>query len=371
MSDWKEYKLGEIVTLQTAKVSVNEIPLDDYVSTENMVADKGGIIRASSIPEMGSITKYSKDNTLISNIRPYFKKIWFADRDGGCSNDVLCFVGNQDLLNNRFLYYLLSQDTFFDFVMLGSKGCKMPRGDKSHIMNWNILLPSLPEQERIAGILSSLDDKIDLLNKQNTTLESLAETLFRQWFIENPNPEWKESPISKIATFTNGLPCQKFPCKNEIDKLPVLKIKELSNGVSENSDWVASDINPEYIVNNGDVIFSWSASLMVKIWNGEKCVLNQHLFKLTSDIYPKWFYYHWCKHHLQEFISIATSHATTMGHIRRKDLDEALTLIPSKIELDIMTHKQMPIIQKIIENNKQIYTIQKLRNDLLTREIKY
>ena len=170
-----------------------------------------------------------------------------------------------------------------------------------------------------------------------------------------------------MANFLNGLACQKFPPKNEIDKLPVLKIRELTNGISENSDWASTDIQPEYIVRNGDVIFAWSASLMVKIWDGQDCILNQHLFKVTSEDYPKWFYYLWCKYHLAEFISIAASHATTMGHIKRGDLDEAKVLMPSPEELAAMTEQAEPLIQKIIANNIQINTLLKLRDSLLPK----
>lgn len=238
---------------------------------------------------------------------------------------------------------------------------------KKQLENLEIKLPPLSEQKSIASVLSSLDDKIDLLHRQNATLEKMAETLFRQWFVEEADDEWEEKPLSYIANFLNGLACQKFLPKNDIEKLPVLKIKELREGITENSDWVTTDVEPEYIVKNGDVIFAWSASLMVKIWDGQDCILNQHLFKVTSDDYPKWFYYLWCKHHLEEFIAIAASHATTMGHIKRRDLDEAMVLIPSIDELEKMTLIVEPLIDKIIENNKQIRTLTALRDTLLPK----
>ena len=232
---------------------------------------------------------------------------------------------------------------------------------------YSFSLPPLEEQKAIAEVLSSLDDKIDLLHRQNQTLESLAQTLFRQWFIEEAKEEWEEKPLSKIADFLNGLACQKFPPKNDIDKLPVLKIKDLKDGVSENSDYATSDVKPEYIVNNGDVIFAWSASLMVKIWNGDKCVLNQHLFKVISKDYPKWFYYQWCKYHLDNFIDIASEHATTMGHIKRSDLDEAICLVPNIDELDKMTEQFNPIMEKLEINSRQIQTLENLRDTLLPK----
>ena len=216
-------------------------------------------------------------------------------------------------------------------------------------------------------MLSSLDDKIDLLHRQNQTLEAMAQTLFRQWFIEEVREDWEEIPLSSIANFLNGLACQKFPPKNDIDRLPVLKIKDLSSGISENSDWASSDVKPEYIVNAGDVIFAWSASLMVKVWHGEKCILNQHLFKVTSDKYPKWFFYQWCKHHLAEFISISSSHATTMGHIKRGDLDEAMVVVPTLAELERMDTQMIPLFDKQVNNHRQIQTLTQLRDTLLPK----
>jgi type I restriction enzyme S subunit len=248
-------------------------------------------------------------------------------------------------------------------------------GGSSHPLVTQTLLNSLEititddvdEQKTIAEVLSSLDDKIDLLHRQNQTLEAMAEVLFRQWFVEEAEEDWEEKPLSKIAKFLNGKACQKYPPKNEVDKLPVLKIKELRNGVTENSDWASTEIDDEYIVENGDVIFSWSASLIVKIWNGQRCILNQHLFKVTSQNFPKWFYFSWCKYHLERFIAIAKAHATTMGHIRRKDLDKAMVKIPPDEILEEMTEKMSPLMDRIIANNKQIMSLEKLRDTLLPK----
>jgi type I restriction enzyme S subunit len=179
----------------------------------------------------------------------------------------------------------------------------------------------------------------------------------------------EEKPLSSIANFLNGLACQKYPPKNEIDKLPVLKIKELNSGISESSDWATTEVSPEYIVQAGDVIFAWSASLIVKVWDGEKCVLNQHLFKVTSKEFPKWFYLAWCKYHLAEFISISLSHATTMGHIKRGDLDAVMVLVPSDSELFAMSEKMTPLLDKQIVNARQIRTLEKLRDTLLPKLI--
>ncbi|WP_198266634.1 restriction endonuclease subunit S [sulfur-oxidizing endosymbiont of Gigantopelta aegis] len=273
---------------------------------------------------------------------------------------------NSEQADYLFILYLL-QAMKEELLSQSEIGATRRALTKGMIENFEIALPLLPEQKAIASVLSSLDDKIDLLHRQNKTLEAMAETLFRQWFIEEAQEDWEEKPLSNVANFLNGLACQKFPPKNDLEKLPVLKIKELSNGISESSDWVTSEVKPEYIVENGDVIFAWSASLMVKVWDGERCVLNQHLFKVASDDFPKWFYLMWCKHHLDEFISISRSHATTMGHIKRGDLDTAIVLIPSPEEIEAMSKQMNPILDKEIANSKQIKSLEKLRDTLLPK----
>ena len=266
----------------------------------------------------------------------------------------------------RLFYYLISEYGQEE-INIRNVGSTQPKLPLYNIKVIPIPLPPLSEQKAIALVLSSLDDKIDLLHRQNKTLEAVAETLFRQWFIEEAKEDWEEKPLDEIADYLNGLACQKFPFENDVDRLPVLKIKELRNGFTKNSDWVTSKVLEQYIVKNGDVIFSWSGSLLVKIWNGKNCVLNQHLFKVTSEKYPKWFYYFWTKHHLQKFISIAESKATTMGHIKRGDLHVVMVLVPSKEETEEMGIIMDPIVEKLIKNTKQICTLEQLRDTLLPK----
>ena len=176
-------ELQDICSYVKTKVETSNYSIEDYISTENMLPEKGGITVASSFPS-GKVTEFQENDILISNIRPYFKKIWKADRRGCCSNDVLCIRANNNV-DAEFLYYLLSQDLFFAYVMSGANGSKMPRGDKQQIMNWEIELPSEKEdQRRIASILSSLDRKIELNNKINDDLEEMAQAIFKNWFVD-------------------------------------------------------------------------------------------------------------------------------------------------------------------------------------------
>lgn len=185
--------------------------------------------------------------------------------------------------------------------------------------------------------------------------------------IEDAKDDWEEKSLDKIADYLNGLACQKYLPKNEIDKLPVLKIKELRNGFTENSDWSTSEVEDKYIIKLGDIIFSWSGSLLLKIWVGQNCVLNQHLFKITSKQYPKWFYYFWTKYYMEKFVGIANSKATTMGHIKREDLSNSIALVPSKNELLKMNKLINPQFEKIISNLKSISKLEKLRNTILPK----
>jgi type I restriction enzyme S subunit len=366
MSDWAELQLSDICNLISSKTSMTNASLGNYVSTENMMPNFGGLVKAEKLPSGTMVNAFLTEDVLFSNIRTYFKKVWSAQFEGTVSADVLVFRAKQ-ICDPKFLYYTLCEPDFTEYTVLTSRGAKMPRGDKEAILSYKLGLPPLPEQKAIASVLSSLDDKIDLLHRQNKTLEAMAETLFRQWFIEEAKEDWEDKPLSSIATFTNGLACQKYPPQPNEPKLPVLKIKDLTSGISDSSDWATANVDPKYIVNHGDVIFAWSASLMVKIWFGETCVLNQHLFNVTSDEYPKWFFYQWCKYHLEEFISISQSHATTMGHIKRKDLDEAIVKVPSQSELQEMTSSFEPLMDKLITNLKQIQTLENLRDTLLPK----
>lgn len=280
---------------------------------------------------------------------------------------IIIMRGIKNILDNKFLKYFFQSKYGQEELHIRSSGTTVTGIKSSELKKISLFCPCYKEQKNIAAVLGSLDDKIDLLQRQNATLEAMAETLFRQWFIEEAQEDFRITSLSNIANFLNGLACQKYPPSNNIDKLPVLKIRELNNGISKDCDWATSDIKSEYIVKSGDVIFSWSGSLLVKIWNGEDCVLNQHLFKVTSQTYPKWFYFFWCKYHLKEFIIISESHATTMGHIKRSDLDAAEVLIPSDKRLQEMSYIMNPLWEKYITNQTQIRTLEKLRDTLLPK----
>ena len=176
-------KLSDICSFRKGKIDVEKLNTQNYISTENMLPNKGGITEASSLPTVSLTQEYKKGDVLVSNIRPYFKKIWQAKYDGGCSNDVLVFVPKSNTDRN-FLYYVLADDDFFTYSMATSKGTKMPRGDKTSIMQYEVPMVDLHTQKKIASILKSLDEKIELNNAINNNLEQQAKALYKDWFFD-------------------------------------------------------------------------------------------------------------------------------------------------------------------------------------------
>lgn len=179
-------------------IATSELSKFNYISTENMLPNKNGIEPASSFPNQKVVKAFKKGDILISNIRPYFKKIWLAEYNGGCSNDVLVIRAKKGT-NKEFLYYLLSENKFFDYVTASSRGTKMPRGDKTAIMNY--LVPEFEEKEqiKIANLLGTIDKKIKINKKINDNLLKQAQILFKRWFIDNPDIAlWKEGTFSEL-----------------------------------------------------------------------------------------------------------------------------------------------------------------------------
>ncbi len=216
MSEWKKVRLGEIANYVNEKIDIKAFDTSLYISTDSMLKDKGGIGTPESIPESGKVTKYQHNDILVSNIRPYFKKIWFSNREGGCSNDVLVFRAN-DNIDSTFLYYVLSDDSFFDHIMSSANGTKMPRGNRKLIPSFEIPLPPLSTQHRIATILSRYDSLIENYQKQIKLLEEAAQRLYKEWFIdlhfpghENTNiidgvPEgWEKKSVDSIYNIKYG-----------------------------------------------------------------------------------------------------------------------------------------------------------------------
>lgn len=198
-----KYKLRDICHFPKEKIAVAALDSLTYISTENMLPNRGGVIPASGLPTIESTQAFSEGDVLVSNIRPYFKKIWQASYAGGCSNDVLVFRANQEV-DPDFLYYVLSDDQYFNYASATSKGTKMPRGDKVAIMEYPVPNVSYGEQRKISSILKSLDKKIELNKKINHNLQQQARAIYREWFVDfTPNggimpTDWKLGRLKDI-----------------------------------------------------------------------------------------------------------------------------------------------------------------------------
>jgi len=321
-------------------------------------------------------------------------------------------------LDMRWLYYAIIHYKLGEI----DDGSPIPSTTRSAVYVRELLVPPIVEQRAIAHILGMLDDKIELNRKVNRTLEAMAQALFKSWFIDfdpvvvnalragNPVPDkfaeraahyrdnpdalrlpeetlrlfpdrfqdselgpipegWSVQSLDDIATFLNGLACQKYPAAPGEPSLPVIKIRELRQGISGNTDRATTNVPEKYIVHDGDVLFSWSGSLLIDIWTQGKGVLNQHVFKVSSDNYPKWFYFHWVDFHLLEFQRIAADKATTMGHIKRHHLADARVVVPDSDIMKLASVHVSPIFDNKIENAIQARSLAKLRDTLLPKLI--
>lgn len=256
-------ELKNICDLINEKISANELINNNlastYVSTESMLPNKRGFTKPSSIPSKGTTTAYKKDDVLVSNIRPYFKKIWSANYDGVCSNDVLVFRA-KNTADANFLYYVLANDDFFVYSMATSKGTKMPRGDKASIMKYEVESFDLNTQRKIASILKPIDKKIELNNAINNNLEQQAEAIF-QAILSNAVTTVN---LGEIADVKGGKRLPKGVNLTDIPNThPYIRVRDLNNVLfaSLTPDYAYVDEETQksisrYIVSTGDVLIS-------------------------------------------------------------------------------------------------------------------
>ena len=277
-------------------------------------------------------------------------------------------IPNDDIADKWYLYYWLRHSV--NRLTAGTHGSVMAHMTKGDMENQTIELPSLQTQRKISSILRTIDEKIHNNVAINNNLEQQAQAIFANEFLSlDTLPEgWKQASLIDIADYLNGLAMQKYRPTADESGIPVLKIKELRQGCcDDNSELCSPSIKSEYIIHDGDVIFSWSGSLLVDFWCGGICGLNQHLFKVTSSKYDKWFYYAWTKHYLDRFIAVATDKATTMGHIKRDELAKAEVLIPNEADYNRIGTLLQPIYDLIIANRIENKRLAETRDFLLPR----
>lgn len=373
MGEWKEHKLSEVGTLQRGRsrhrpryafhlyggpypfIQTGEIKAaSKYITSYEQTYSEEGLAQSRLWPA----------GTLCITIAANIAEIGILQFDACFPDSVLGFIPDAKKADLDFVFYTLKY--FQKELQVFGDGSVQDNINVGTFEQIKFPFPAVPEQRAIASVLSSLDDKIDLLHRQNKTLEALAETLFRQWFVEDVEEEWEEKGLDEIAEYLNGLALQNYPAKSA-DALRVIKIRELKQGFTEASDKCNRELPEEYIVHDGDILFSWSGSLEIIVWAHGEGALNQHLFKVFSGKYPKWYYYLATKHHLPEFQRIASDKATTMGHIQRQHLQEAKVVVPPPNVMKEYDKSLAPLIDKIIKNNSQIRTLTQLRDTLLPK----
>ena len=395
--EWKEVRLGDIVSIKSG------------------LAYKGAFIGKGENILLGMGCVSFKDKFLFSGARPYEADcedkycvepgdIVLATRQQSDNLPILAMpaiipaslkakkiiygtnlykVENHSEVTNDFLFWQLKTPDYIDYISSVKTGSVVRMVTKKNVEDYVFRCPPKEVRDRISKLLWGLDRKIELNNKINADLEEMAQAIFKNWFVDfepfkdgkfvdselGMIPEgWKVGRLTEIASYMNGLAMQKFPPENNEDSLPVLKIKELGQGFcGTDSDRCSCNIKDECRIHNGDVIFSWSGTLLVDVWCGGDCGLNQHLFKVTSKDYPKWFYYYWTKHHLQEFIHIAKDKAVTLGHIKRGHLEEAMVAIPDNDSMEKAHELFEPILSKMISLRLENSRLSLLRDTLLPR----
>lgn len=374
-------ELQELCSYVKTKVETSNYSIEDYISTENMLPEKGGITIASSFPS-GKVTEFQENDILISNIRPYFKKIWRANRSGCCSNDVLCIRANNNV-DAEFLYYLLSQDLFFAYVMSGANGSKMPRGDKQQIMNWEIEIPSEKEdQRRIASILSSLDRKIELNNKINADLEEMAQAIFKNWFVDfepfkdgkfvdselGMIPEgWK---VGTLRDITNNKTA-KVKERNDVKVLSPVTSGELVLSEEYFTKQVFSSSIAKYkIVNKGDFAYNPARVNIGSIGRNEfvfdGCVSPVYVVFSVLDGYENYF----DLFRKTDFFKDSVA-SLAIGGVRQSlsydDLSLIETIIPSKNIVEKFNNLYNQMKKTIKANKLENSRLSTLRDTLLPR----
>ena len=352
-----------------------------------MLPNKAGVTLSSGIPT-GNAVKFENGDVLISNIRPYFKKIWRADKIGGCSADVICLRASEKI-ESLFLYYLLSQDLFFDYIMQGSKGTKMPRGDKNHIMQWPVLIPRKSQQNEITSILKSLDDKIEVNRKINENLEQQAQALFKSWFVDfEPfkNGEFVESELGMIPkgwracradeVFDINIgktPPRKEPewfTKNTSDNIWVSIADMGSCGmfVSDSSEYLTNEAINRFnilMVDEGSVLLSFKLTVGRVAIADTRLTTNEAIarFQLPQSYYRE-FLYLYLKQYKYGNLGSTSSIATA---VNSKTIKGMKLIIPPEDVISCFSKHTKPLFDKIKVLLQESRRLAELRDTLLPK----
>ena len=377
MAEWFDCTIGDLCDTisDTYKGNDNKVVL---VNTSDVL--EGKVLNHTPVENTnlkGQFKKtFRKNDILFSEIRPANKRfafVDFEDTSNYIASTKLMVLRSNDKVIPEFLFAILKSETVLTELqhLAETRSGTFPQITfSSELAPMKIKIPDKPTQRKIVSMLSSIEQKMESNIAINNNLMQQAKTIFEAEIVnrtELPNG-WKKSNLASIADYLNGLAMQNYRPTDDDQGFPVLKIKELRQGACDaDSERCSSYIKSNYIVNDGDVIFSWSGSLLVDLWCGGICGLNQHLFKVTSTQYAPWFFYSWTNYHLAKFAAIASAKATTMGHIKRSDIEAAEVIIPSPADYERIGALIQPLYDLCIALRLENRKLAATRDSLLPR----
>lgn len=368
-------KLSDICSFRKGKIDVENLNTQNYISTENMLPNKGGITEASSLPTVSLTQEYKKGDVLVSNIRPYFKKIWQAKYDGGCSNDVLVFVPKSNTDTN-FLHYVLADDDFFTYSMATSKGTKMPRGDKTSIMQYEVPMFDLHTQKKIASLLKSLDEKIELNNAINNNLEQQAMALFKSWFIDyepfdrQVPTTWKCGVLGDFVEIKRGgspRPIQNFLSDSGLHWLKISDATGISSPfINEIKEYIIEEgLKKTVFLKAGSLVLSNSATPgLPKILDIDTCIHDGWLYFPSSKFSNEYLYLYF--KHIRDNL-VALGNGSVFTNLKTDILKNYPTNLPTDEVLNEFDEIIKPIFSMILSKTRESKRLTEIRDTLLPR----
>ncbi|MEK8180768.1 restriction endonuclease subunit S [Flavobacterium buctense] len=387
-NNWKTYKLSDFIDINPlVKLKANE--KYSFVEMKDLDANLKTVIPSDFKPLKGG-AKFQNNDTLFARITPCLEngKICqvreLKNNVGFGSTEFLVFRGKDGISNTDFVYYLSREPYVRQFAeanMIGTSGRQ--RVAKEAFQNIKLELPPLQEQQTIASILSAIDDKIENNLAINKTLEEMAMALYKHWFVDfGPFQDgefveselgmipkgWEVKSVYDIANYVNGAAFKPSELINEGKY--VIKISELNGGITKNTGKSTKEVKKEQIINDGSVLFSWSATLDIFLWDKGEALLNQHIFNvLPNGCLSIETLYFLLKNIIAHFKAIAADRATTMGHIKISHLKETFLAIPNQLDKQEFQNKIEPIFNQILENLIENQTLTQLRDTLLPKLI--
>ena len=377
-------ELSEIAAYVDERISSDAVSLEHYVTTDSLLQNKAGREQAQNMPpNKVTLIKYQPGDVLVANIRPYLRKIWQADCSGGCSADVLAFRTRPNH-SPDFLYAVLMQDAFFDHVMAGKKGAKMPRGDKKQIMRYLVPGVSADKEHQIGQMMASISQKISLNRRLNDNLESMAQALYDYWFVQFDFPDengrpykssggkmvwndklkreipegWSARPLFDVASVLYGYPFKTELFTENSSDLPIIRIRDILENTF--SAYSREPIHEKYLTHRGDLLIGMDGNFHLNYWHRDGDGVNQRVVRIRS--FAPTVSNIQLKLELTPYIKMREANVTrsTVGHLSDKDFKERYILVatesagfnPAKV-LDALLDRMISLVAETQKLAKQ------------------